>query len=146
MLAAFIPKYAAKILPATTLTSLATPSILDTLPIITGKAIDLDLAIEVVGSLELAKEMFKLLIELLPEEYAKLNAAYQNNNWLEIQAIAHKLKGSSAYCGATRLSEASKNLQNYIKTEKIELREPLYKQLLDEIDLISKESKNFITL
>lgn len=138
ILTAFIPKYAEKLLPPKSPLSLAEEAT-ETLPTINEKAIDLDLATKVVGDFELAKEMLKLLIEAIPEEHKNLNKAYNDKNWKEIQAIAHKLKGSSSYCGAVRLNEASSHLQNYLKAEKIRFRDALYKQVLDEMDLVSTE-------
>ena len=142
ILAAFIPKYADRLLPLKATLPLADETT-ETLPTISGKAIDLELASKVVGDVELAKEMLKLLIEAILEERKNLSKAYNDNNWKDIQAIAHKLKGSSSYCGAVRLNEASTHLQNYLKAEKTKLRDALYKQMLDEMDLVNQEYNTF---
>lgn len=140
ILAAFIPKYAVK-LPSTNTTAIKT---VDSLPIIKGKVIDSELAAQVSSSHELAKETLNLLIKLIPIERNKIVAGYKNKHWEEIQAIAHKLKGSGTYCGATRLVQASTNLHDYLRTGKTELREQLYQQILSEIDLLQKEFKHFL--
>lgn len=53
-----------------------------------------------------------------------------------IRAILHKFRGGCAYCGAQRLRQACIHLEDYLLTEKIELREKLFKQFVDEINKV----------
>lgn len=99
--------------------------------------IDYDKVVKLVGEKEeLAKEMIQMLVDSLPDELSRLQAAYQKQDWKTIQMIAHKLKGGAAYCAAERLVVACGNLEVYFKSGGTELREKLYNQLLHEIGSI----------
>ena len=103
--------------------------------------LDYDKAVKLVGGKEdLVKELVQMLVNSLPEEFAKLQEAYQKQEWGVIQMIAHKLKGGAAYCAAERLAVACGNLETYFKSAKTELREKLYGQLLHEIENIERMS------
>lgn len=51
----------------------------------------------------------------------------------------HKLNGGACFCGASRLREACINLEHYLETGKMELAEPLYQQVLNEMEAFRQE-------
>ena len=67
------------------------------------------------GSEELAKDLFKMLANELPDLNNKLGVAIQNNDHQAMWDHAHKLYGSTAYCGVPALNSAAKNLEQAIK-------------------------------
>ena len=64
---------------------------------------------------ELAKELFQMLINALPELKATLNQEFQHSANGNFLAIAHKVYGSTAYCGVPQLRESAKSLEDVIK-------------------------------
>ncbi|MGD9152681.1 MAG: response regulator [Gammaproteobacteria bacterium] len=102
---------------------------------IEGKVIDLKLGMEKLScDAEQAKKTIELFIKLLKEEMPQLVKAKDKGDWKTVKDLAHKHRGGSLYCGVPRLQQAFTNLEHYLITEKTELREQLYQQLLDEID------------
>lgn len=100
--------------------------------------IDYEHAVKLVGGKkELATEMMQMLLDSLPDERSRLEAAYKAQDWRKIQMIAHKLKGGAVYCAAERLAVACTHLDTYFKSGATELREKLYSQLLHEIENIN---------
>lgn len=109
------------------------------------KIIDFNLIIEKTRSdITFAKNIVRQLIESFPDELQKLTKAYQQNDWNEIQSLAHRLRGATSYCGTPRLQTACTNLENYLNEQKTELRLSLYQKLLDEIEAVKNEFDKLI--
>lgn len=83
-------------------------------------------------------EMLIMLVDSLPYEVEKLNAAYQEENWAEVQSLVHKLNGGASYCGTLRLKSACNRLDSYILSGATTLIPELYKKVLDEITALQK--------
>lgn len=80
--------------------------------------IDIQFALEQAnGSEELAKELFTMLINDLPVLLEKLNQAFTNQDNEALRDQAHKIYGSTAYCGVPQLRNASNALENSIKLQ-----------------------------
>lgn len=93
------------------------------------------------GDLDAAKEMMKILVEGLKEETPNIVKAKDKNDWNEIKALAHKLRGGCSYCGVPRLRLACANLEDYLASGGTEWQEDLYQQLMQElIKVIGYES------
>ncbi|MGD9152038.1 MAG: ATP-binding protein [Gammaproteobacteria bacterium] len=102
---------------------------------IKGEVIDLKLGMEKLScDAEQAKKTIELFIKLLKEDMPQLTEAKNKGDWKTVKDLAHKHRGGSLYCGIPRLQQAFTNLEHYLITDKTELREQLYQQLLDEID------------
>ncbi len=106
------------------------------------KIIDLKLGAKLInGDENKAKETLKFLIDMLPDYEKQLKENFRNNDFEELKNIAHKLKGATAYCGAPRLKQVAKILEEKIrltdKPEKEKIK-PLYKSLLSEINNLTK--------
>ncbi len=68
------------------------------------------------GNLELAKELYQMLLDDLPEMKQKLNQALNPLNYKKLQTVAHKIHGAASYCAvplvkksANRVETAAKN-------------------------------------
>lgn len=107
--------------------------------VLSGPPINYDLAMELAGTQDFLNELLETFRTSLPEDSKKLEDAYTEKDWKTIREVAHKLKGSCSYCGATRLKEASARLETYLKSELRELADRLYQQMLDEMALVKKE-------
>jgi HPt (histidine-containing phosphotransfer) domain-containing protein len=78
------------------------------------------------GNPDLAKELFTMLLKELPDQKHKLNQALNDGDEQGLWDNAHKIYGSTAYCGVPALQRAAKELEEAIKaktsdiTDKIE--------------------------
>lgn len=70
------------------------------------------------GKVDLAKELFGMLLNELPTLKDLMNKAYQANNAQDFWDYAHKIHGSTAYCGVPALRHTAKSLEDVIKQEK----------------------------
>ena len=88
--------------------------------------LDIPLAIEQAGgNPDLAKELFTMLLKELPEQKHKLNQAFNNADQQSLWDHAHKLYGSTAYCGVPALNAAAKELEGAIKTQTNDLADKI---------------------
>ncbi len=69
------------------------------------------------GNRDLAKDLFTMLCDELPLLQEKLNSSYQEKNRQDFRDAAHKIHGSTAYCGVPLLKASSKELEDAIKAE-----------------------------
>lgn len=103
-----------------------------------GKTIDFPLSKKQLGgNEEMAHQMLEMLADSLPDELTQLTEAYQHENWLSIQAIAHKLRGGASYCGAVRLKGACCHLEDYLRANSTSFRTALFQQLITEIQAVA---------
>ncbi len=110
---------------------------------IEGKVVDFEWARKQLGGNEdILNSLLNMLIEGFPTELKQLEAAYKDEDWPAIQAIAHKLKGGSSYIGTVRLKKTCSLLELAIKKDEKKISNTLYKQMLIEIAAIEKEVKN----
>lgn len=103
------------------------------------KIVDFEYTKKLLGSNELAvHEMLAMLVDSLPHEVKKLEAAYQHGDWESIKVIAHRLKGGSSYCGTLSLKSACTKLEDYIGSGLTMQIPGLYQKLLSEIAALQK--------
>ncbi|UCE89425.1 MAG: Hpt domain-containing protein [Pseudomonadota bacterium] len=69
------------------------------------------------GSIDLAKELFGMLLKDLPEQQEQLNQAYNERQLSALWDHAHKIHGSTAYCGVPRLQSTTQALEEAIRAE-----------------------------
>ena len=80
--------------------------------------LDIPYAIEQAGgNPDLAKELFTMLLKDLPEQKHKLNQAFEESDSQALWDHAHKIHGSTAYCGVPALNQAARQLEDAIKTK-----------------------------
>ena len=83
--------------------------------------IDTAFSIEQAGGNEaLAKELFGMLLKELPELSEKLNNAITDNNLEAMWDHAHKMYGSTAYCGIPALRATLQSLESAIKEQDLD--------------------------
>lgn len=69
------------------------------------------------GNRELMLELLGMMITELPKNIADLESAFQGGSKEEQWNIAHKLNGSTAYCGVPALQHCAKALEDSIKND-----------------------------
>ncbi len=85
-------------------------------------AFDKQQALEQTGNNSvLAKDLFEMLIAELPEQKNKLQQALTDNDHKALRDHAHKIHGSTAYCGVPGLKAAAYDLECLIR-DKVEAR------------------------
>jgi len=67
------------------------------------------------GNPDLAKELFTMLLKELPDLKTRLNQAFSNGDQQGLWDHAHKIYGSTAYCGVPALNKAARELEEAIK-------------------------------
>jgi len=83
------------------------------------------------GSKAVLCDLLHLMVDKeLPSETANLQACYRQQDWPQIEKLAHKLKSSALYCGTKRLKLACQYLERYQKAGHTHLQEALFQQLL----------------
>ncbi|WNC71467.1 two-component sensor histidine kinase BarA [Thalassotalea psychrophila] len=97
------------------------------------------------NKIDLALEMFTMLIQSLPE----MKVALQNNIRLEdlstTSALVHKLNGACCYVGVPRLERIVKSIESQIKQQStLEILEPEFFELFDEIDAVLENSDEYL--
>ena len=65
----------------------------------------------------LAKDLLQMLLAELPELLAKLRQALADNDHQALWDHAHKIHGSTAYCGVPALKAAARDMEHLIKDE-----------------------------
>ena len=107
--------------------------------------LDIDRAVQFMGTEEFVKEGLALLVSNLTEELEVIQQQHQESDWQAIKAMAHKWRGGAAYCGTRRLEEACKQLETYLQTGALEQAEVLYQQLIHEAEAAKKSAKKYIS-
>ena len=80
--------------------------------------LDIPYAIEQAGgNPDLAKELFTMLLKDLPDQKRKLNESFKQSDPQALWDHAHKIHGSTAYCGVPALNQAARQLEDAIKTK-----------------------------
>ena len=77
----------------------------------------------------LAKDLFTMLLKELPVLHQLIQEACQKQQRQAMWDHAHKLYGSTAYCGVPRLRETARELEDCIKAEDDNCLTPLLEKL-----------------
>ena len=86
------------------------------------------------GNIQLAAELFDMLIKELPEHKEKLLATLDKNNLADMKYSVHKLHGATSYCGVPALRTAAAELENIIDENDDELFEEAFNITIKEIE------------
>ncbi|WP_303902677.1 Hpt domain-containing protein [Thiohalomonas denitrificans] len=98
------------------------------------QVIDNELALEQAGgSLELARELFAMLLKELPQFECGIRAKFQSREWARLQQSVHKLTGAAIYCGVPALKFSSERLDRKLKRGLIDDVDTDVEHLLKEI-------------
>ncbi|OEF27790.1 two-component sensor histidine kinase BarA [Vibrio rumoiensis] len=100
------------------------------------------------NKVDLAKEMLAMLVEFLPEvDQAVQHALESPTEQSEaLLVIIHKLHGSCAYCGVSKLQSLCATIETALRAEcSIEDIEPELFELQDEMEKVKQASKTYLT-
>jgi two-component system sensor histidine kinase BarA len=65
------------------------------------------------GDPDIWRQSINILCDTLPEEMVKMDVALADKDTEQLRRLAHKLHGSTSYCGTTALKQALKALEDY---------------------------------
>jgi two-component system sensor histidine kinase BarA len=71
------------------------------------------------GNTELAKELFGMLLQELPQLREKLHNAIEQEDLQAIWNHAHKIYGSTAYCGVPLLRQAASVMETTVRAKEL---------------------------
>jgi len=109
------------------------------------EVVSIKLAMEqAAGNEQLAKELFQMLINELPVLLEKLLAAIQSRDHQAIWDHAHKIYGSTAYCGVPALRAVAQQLETNIKAEDMQAVESGTGNLAGEIQRLLECSEEYL--
>ncbi|MFZ0219644.1 MAG: response regulator [Candidatus Aquirickettsiella sp.] len=107
--------------------------------------LDVDKAFQLGGNKEFVKETFTLMINNLIENLDEFPQLFKRKEWQAIKDRAHKLKGGASYCGALRLEQACKQIDDYIREHgPIGQTNQLYQQLIKEMESAQTVCEDYI--
>ncbi|MDP3704386.1 MAG: ATP-binding protein [Legionellaceae bacterium] len=87
-----------------------------------------------------------LITQEIPTEKAAIEAAYAKKDWVEIERLAHKMKGGAACTGLIKMKYACQYLERYLKAGHSQLTEKLYQQLLPVFDKTEDTIKKWMKI
>ncbi|MBI5461825.1 MAG: response regulator [Gammaproteobacteria bacterium] len=93
----------------------------------------------------LAGELFAMLLAELPRQREQLVNAFRAADWTSLRELAHKIRGSAAYCRAPDLEHAAADLETASPTASHHVIETAQQRCLDIIDdllLTAADSEN----
>ena len=97
--------------------------------------LDEQLGMENCGGFESLKELLGILINFeLPGDKEKMQEAFRQKNYADVEKLAHKIKGGAVYVGTVRMKYACQYVERYWKTGERELFDTLYHQAISVID------------
>jgi two-component system, NarL family, sensor histidine kinase BarA len=105
--------------------------------------VDISLSLKLANNkLDLARDMLKMLLASLPQEKNDIlnNLAIKNID--SVAELAHKLYGSSCYCGVPKLKEVSSKIDKLFQHKKIQEALDALPELIEVIDELILWSKN----
>lgn len=83
---------------------------------------------------EIFRELLTMLMAELPQQRAQLTTAFRAADWTTLRELAHKIRGSAAYCHVKPLENACAELEAASATASREQIELGYRQTLARID------------
>jgi len=107
--------------------------------------VDIKLALEQAGgSEELARDLFSMLLDDLPNLKNSLNQAFEQNDSQALWDHTHKIYGSTAYCGVPMLHDSAKAMEQGIKQADSAALQPLLDKLNDAIQALQIEGPQIL--
>jgi len=112
---------------------------------ISGAVLDIDAMKAILKNDELIKDCIHLMIIGLKKELVELPRLHQSANWQAIREIAHRRQGGASYCGAKRLEQACKQLDDYIREHgPKEQTNALYRELIQEMEAAQAVCEDYL--
>ena len=111
---------------------------------ISGAVLDIDAMKAILKNDELIKDCIHLMIIGLKKELVELPRLHQSANWQAIREIAHRRQGGASYCGAKRLEQACKQIDDYIREHGPNGQtNTLYRQLIQEMEAAKEVCEDY---
>jgi two-component system sensor histidine kinase BarA len=82
----------------------------------------------------LIRELLTMLMAELPQQRDQLRAAFRAADWTSLRELAHKIRGSAAYCQVKDLEQTAARLEAACRAGARQGIETAYRQCLDVID------------
>ncbi len=102
---------------------------------------DEDLALKQIPDRSLLINMLHTYVsETVQQEIHLLEKYYKQQDWVNVEKIAHKIKGGVVYLGTPKIGFACQYFERYYKAGHRTLLEPLYQQLIN----VNEETTNYI--
>jgi PAS domain S-box-containing protein len=112
---------------------------------ISGAVLDIDAMKAILKNDELIKDCIHLMIIGLKKELVELPRLHQSANWQAIREIAHRRQGGASYCGAKRLEQACKQIDDYIREHgPKEQTNALYRELIQEMEAAQAVCEDYL--
>jgi len=107
--------------------------------------IDWPLALQrAAGKQDLALEMLGMLLTSVPETKQNMQAFMEQEEVESLMKVVHKFHGACCYTGVPKLKKLAELIESGLKQHKsIDAVEPELLELLDELDMVEKESENW---
>ena len=106
---------------------------------------DKELALEnAAGDAALANELLTMLLAELPHLKEQLNQALSAKDKQALWDHAHKIHGSTAYCGVPALKVAASALEQIIKQDNEALFDEFVGKVNGELDRLLKEGDSYL--
>ena len=97
--------------------------------------LDINHAFKNIGNEALLREMLQLMLDkAIPDDINAIKKAHIENNWDEVERLAHKMKGGAVYCGTIRMQQACQYLERYRKAGHTAALNVLYEQLIGVVE------------
>lgn len=91
------------------------------------------------GNAELAKDLFSMLLQELPLLRDQLQEAISHMNFQAMWDHAHKIYGSTAYCGVPRLRLSASAMESAVKSQQL-------KTIQDQFSVLNEAIQQVLTL
>jgi two-component system, NarL family, sensor histidine kinase BarA len=93
---------------------------------------------------ELARELYAMLLAELPQQREQLIRAFRAADWTSLRELAHKIRGSAAYCQVQDLEQAAAELETASPTAQHGAIETAQRRCIEIIDglLLTAEAES----
>lgn len=98
------------------------------------------------GDEELLADISILLAKEFPQVKARLNYGIENNEFAEIENVAHQMRGRACYFGATHLQESARQLETAAKDHEAEKFSKLSHEIISGLEELLDELRGMTGL
>lgn len=107
--------------------------------------LEIEQALKSLGDKSVLIDLLKGLVEKdLNNDFLKMKTAFANEDYDNVEKLAHKIKGGAVYVGTIRMKYACQYLERYRKTGKQELFPKLYEQAVSVIEETERYVKEWL--
>ena len=103
--------------------------------LIISTVIDIEETLKIAGDMDMLREIFGMLKQMLPDERVKLEALYAQNDIVETRKILHRLDGTFRSCIVPQLQLARGELHDAVRNvNQLDVIRDKYTAFYQEID------------